>query len=121
MTQKEPKEIKQPEQWYRLDLPELIDRKKNLKLSGYYKNLNVAIVIGENEGYEGEFKITGVMLTPRNKHAGITTDEKTVYLTDSEAAMETALRYASQSPKLTCAGKAVIAASKANKGVAIEN
>lgn len=105
MTHKEPKEIKQAEQWYRLDLSELINRKKDFRLSGYYKDLNVAIVIGENEGHEGDFKLTKAMITPKNKFTGIAEDGSVVALKNSKEAKGQAIKYISQ--KLTCAGRAL--------------
>ena len=103
MAHKEPQEIKQSEQWYRLDLSEMINHKKGFKLSGYYKDMNVAIVIGENEGHEGDFKLTITMITPKNKFVGNIKDGPVVALANSKEAKALAIKYISQ--RLTCAGR----------------
>lgn len=107
---REPKETQQPEQWYRLDLSELVDRKKSFKLSGYYKDMNVAIVIGENEGHGGDFKLTGVKITPKNKFVGTTEDGSVVALAKAKEAKALAIKYIGQ--KLTCAGRVLVGLEK---------
>ncbi len=106
MAHKEPKEIKQPEKWYRLDLSELVNRKKEFKLSGYYSDMNVAIVIGENEGYGGDFKLTETKITPKNKFVGNTENGSVVALAKAEEAKALALKYISR--KLTCASRVLV-------------